>query len=202
MSCVTDISELKWTEAQLRRRTAEVEEREMMWRNFTDRAPIGLCLINPDGSLEFGNDTWRIMTDTPKDEISKNWGWHSSVLPEDLPKVRKMCEDALAHNVDATLEFRLNRFWEGPYVLGKQEEAGKDKTTILGTIHTILNDDGTVRYLALWLTDISSQKAAEGVLRKKMDEAIHMKLQQGRFIDVRFPSHQLLRRLILSDDFP
>jgi hypothetical protein len=41
----------------------------------------------------------------------------------------------------------------------------KDKTTILGTVHTIFNDDGTVRYLAQWLTDIFSQKAAEGVLR-------------------------------------
>jgi hypothetical protein len=73
MSCLTDISDLKWTEAQLRRRTAEIEERERIWRDFTDRAPIGLCLINPDGSLEFDDDTWRIMTDTPKDEIPNIW---------------------------------------------------------------------------------------------------------------------------------
>jgi hypothetical protein len=59
-----------------------------------------------------------------------------------------MHEDALVHNIDATLEFRLNRFWEGLGVLDEQGKAMKDKTTILGTVHTIFNDDGTLQYLA------------------------------------------------------
>jgi PAS domain-containing protein len=202
MSCLTDISELKWIEAQLRRRTADVEQREQMWRNFTDCAPIGLCLINADGSLEFGNDTWWSMTETPRDETSGLSWLQKSVLPEDIPKVERLFQDALVQNMSATLEFRLNRLWKDPIRHEEQGEVVQARTTILGTVHTTFNDDGTVRHLVGWLTDISAQKAAEGVLRMRMDQAIEMKQQQERFIDVSrpLPTYDLYSFNI--DDFP
>jgi PAS domain-containing protein len=201
MATLTDISDLKWVEAQLLRRTIDVEQRELMWRKFTGRAPIGLCLINPDGSLEFGNETWWTMTETSAAEKSDLWGWRKSVLAEDLGKLETMFTEALFHHVDATLEFRLNRFWEGSALRHEPEESTGTRTTILGTMHTIFNEDGTVQHVVGWFTDISAQKAAESVLRRRMDEAIEMKQQQERFIDVSSRLLYFSAVLIDLDDF-
>jgi PAS domain-containing protein len=203
MSVLTNISELKWIEAQLRTRTAEVEQRELMWRNFTDRAPIGLCLIKAKGLLEFGNETWWSMTATPKGETSGLAWIEKEVIPKHVPKVKQMFEDALEKDykqaTPATMEFCLNRFWEGSERQHQPSETAKNgetrRTTILCTVHTTYNVDYTVRHVVGWLTDITAQKAAEAVLQKRMDQAIEMKKQQERFIDVSSMSSSTRRLL-------
>lgn len=202
MSCLTDISELKWVESQLRQRTADVEHREAMWRNFADYAPIGLALLNPDGSLEFGNDTWCTMTQTPKIPSGEQSGlaWvRNSILPEDVSQVEQMFRDSLARNAPKTMEFRLNQLADRLH-LTVPEHSNAVHTTILCTVHTTFNTDGSVQHLVVWLTDITAQKLAENNLRKRMDQAIQMKAQQEKFIDVsklplyRNASYRLLPR--------
>lgn len=192
MSCLTDISELKWVENCLRQRTVDVEHREAMWRNFADHAPedVGLALLNPDGTLEFGNETWWAMTQTPSSEKS-GLAWVSkAVLPDDVAKVEQMFCNSLDHNAPKTMEFRLNRL-TGRSLLQVPEHSiavNTTNVTILCTVHTTFNANKSVQHVVAWLTDITAQKVAEHDMKSRMDQAIHLKQQQEKFIDVSGPN--------------
>lgn len=192
MSCLTDISELKWVENRLRQRTIDVEHREAMWRNFADHAPedVGLALLNPDGSLEFGNETWWAMTQSPSSEKS-GLAWVSkAVLPDDVPKVEQMFRDSLDHNAPRTIEFRLKRL-AGCSLRQVPEHSTAVKTTnvtIICTVHSTIDANKSVHHVVAWLTDITAQKVAEHDMKNRMDQAIHLKKQQEKFIDASTPN--------------
>jgi signal transduction histidine kinase len=124
------------------------------------------------------------MTQTPSNEKSGLAWVRKSILAEDVPQVEKMFLDILDHDAPKTLEFRLNQLagHSHPAVL---EDSETVTTTILGTVHMTFNPDGSVQHFVVWLTDITAQKLAKNDLRKRMDQAIHLKLQQEKFIDVR-----------------
>jgi PAS domain-containing protein len=57
---IMDISELKWTEEQVRLRSRELEESEIKYKNFADHAPIGVGLINSESHMEYMNEAWQV----------------------------------------------------------------------------------------------------------------------------------------------
>ena len=71
MSCLTDISELEWTESQLRQKLPILEHHvEKFYMSRAYRALI----LKSDGSLEFDDDTWHAIMQTPRTEKSGlNW---------------------------------------------------------------------------------------------------------------------------------
>jgi hypothetical protein len=58
------------------------------------------------------------------------------------------------------------------------------KTHILLAIYPDLDEFGDVTTVMSCITDVSGLKRSELQLRKKMDQAIEMKKQQERFIDM------------------
>lgn len=178
MSCIMNISELKWTEGKVRERTRELEHSELKYRQFADHAPLGVCLITLEGQMEFANDAWFAITSESR-ETTDPTGWLGVFHPDDGPKISKLCTDLKARKGIITVESRLNKMSPLP-----SDSIDDNHAWVLCSGYPELNSDGTVKNIVVWLTDISAQKGAERGLRKKMDEAIELKRQQENFIDV------------------
>ncbi|KAL2353327.1 hypothetical protein BJ546DRAFT_1027251 [Cryomyces antarcticus] len=163
MACITDVTELKRVEAQLRRRTLEVEQSEMKWKRFADHAPVGIYILDAQGQLEFANDKW--------------------------PKLEAAFAAVTALKGPVTTKFQLDRLWDNPHHGSEESNASKPLVTLLGNAYAETDEDGGINHIVGWLTDISAQKAAEDVFRKRMDEALEMKRQQENFIDT--TSHEI-----------
>ncbi len=152
MSCVMDISELKWAEEQVRLRTQELEQSELRYRKFADYAPVGVCLLDHTGCMQFGNDAWYAITGQSKEDKACN-AWQKPFHPKDLDKIKSVFADLLAGRGPITVESRLQRLWKP----GDTESPA----WVLASAYPELNASGTVKSIVCWLTDISAQKAAE-----------------------------------------
>jgi PAS domain S-box-containing protein len=180
MSCIMDISELKWTEDQVRLRTRELDQSELQYRQFADHAPIGVCLIDPKGCLKFANDAWFEITARSRED-NDCMSWLTPIHPDDVSKMEALFADLKVCKGPVTIEMRLKRLWRAT---GTQSTSKGSPAWILASGYTELNANGTVKNVVCWFTDISAQKAAERDLRTRMDEALEMKRQQENFIDV------------------
>lgn len=81
-------------------------------------------------------------------------------------------------------ELRFKRFWEDPHKSANEDNTPAIHQTVSGKAYIERNPDGSMRQALGWMADISAQKAAEAVLVRRMDEAIDLRRQQERFIDV------------------
>ncbi|TKA80462.1 hypothetical protein B0A49_00846 [Cryomyces minteri] len=188
MACITDVTELKRVEAQLRRRTLEVEQSEMKWKRFADHAPVGVYVLDAQGQLEFANDKWFDLMQHPRDDVS-SMSWLTNICSADKPKLEAAFAAVTALKGPVTTEFQLDPLWDNPHHGSKEDNASKPLVTLLGNAYAEIDEDGSINHVVGWLTDISAQKAVEDVFRKRMDEALEMKRQQENFIDM--TSHEI-----------
>jgi PAS domain S-box-containing protein len=176
--CLTDISALKWAENQLLSRSQELERSESRWRNFTDKAPVGVVLMDSSYRTVIANDAFlEILGHEAEDDSPLSW--LSRVVEEDAFTLTRLFQDLPTFDGPITIEFRLKQYWKS-----REESQTRTRRTILCSFHAIMEGTRKVQEVIGWFTDISAQKAAEDVLRKRMDQAIEMKHQQENFIDV------------------
>jgi signal transduction histidine kinase/CheY-like chemotaxis protein len=179
MGIIVDISELKWTEDQVRLRTKALERSEAKYREFAEHAPVGLCRMSLSGEVEFANDAWIDLfrlRPTPNTKLP----FLEVVHPDDV----EMCQqfyNAICLSPDPiTREVRLCRPWSLP----GQHHVPTQSADLLISGHSECGADGLAHSLVWWATDISAQKAAARAVIDKMEEAMRQKAQQETFIDM------------------
>lgn len=96
-----------------------------------------------------------------------------------MEKVKQKLDEVSNGNVPVTFECRI------PASPGNTRN-GDSSEWVLISAH--METDPEPRTIC-WITVITAQKHAEEVLRRRMDEAIEMKRQQERFIDM--TSHEI-----------
>lgn len=122
------------------------------------------------------NDTWYEITRVPKgDQPAENWV--DFVLDEDMPLVRSLWQDLVEHTKPASTEFRFKAPW-----VDRSGVSGE--TWVLFSAYPEPYEDGSLKSVFGSMTNISSQKWAEGLQKKKMEEAVELKRQQENFIDI------------------
>lgn len=185
MSCIMDISELKWTEEQVRVRTQELGQSELRYRQFADYAPVGVCLLDHQGCTKFANDAWFAITGQSRED-TESMSWLKPFHPEDIAKMRELFSDLKSGKGPLTMESRLQRLWRAG---DAQQNLAESHAWVLASAYPELHPNGVVKDIVCWLTDISAQKASEINLQIRMDEALEMKRQQENFIDM--TSHEI-----------
>ena len=178
------MSELAWVRAQMIRQTEKLERSEKKWKDFVDKAPIGVSVISPDGGIEFANDCWYILTHQVKGN-GPPMAWFEGIHPVDVGKAKLAFADIITRKASASLEFRLCDTRPDPHH-SDTSKADID-TSVLASLHVELDLNDNVCNVVVWITDISAQKAVEEVLRNRMDIAIELKHQEENFIDVIIP---------------
>ncbi|KAI0179672.1 hypothetical protein GGR52DRAFT_568439 [Hypoxylon sp. FL1284] len=181
MVLTMDISELKWTEQQLLSRSKALEESEVKWRNYAEHCPLGICRTDGDGYVQYGNQAWRAFYGFGPGSVHDAQPW--------LPWVR---EDYIQQCLDFFGRLQRNRGPESvefqlvdkTYTISGGDTTATNGAYVVATGFTQFKDDGSVDHIDFWVTDISGQKMAVKVLTDKMEEAIRLKTQQERFMDM------------------
>ena len=169
---------------QLAARTQEAIDSETKFTRMAEFAPVGMFIAESEGRILYCNDTWYEVTRVPKDTHSTD-RWIDYVMDEDKPLVRKMWHELVHKTKPANVEFRFKASW-------LDRNGVRGDTWVLFSAYPEKYDDGSLKSIFGSITNISQQKWAEGLQKRKMEEAVEMKRQQENFIDI--TSHVRLLR--------
>ena len=179
MSCVADVSELKWIEAQVRQRTAEVEQSELKYRKFAGLAPVGVCILGQDRLVQFANQSFfTIMAhQVPSKDVL------TSIHPNDVERVKTSLASLINVECSVTFECRLLKHPPSQDATIPFNSSGPweedSPAWILASAHL---EECPETHIILWVTDITVQKTAQNVIQRRMNAALEMKRQQEHFI--------------------
>jgi hypothetical protein len=104
-------------------------------------------------------------------------------MPGELDPVMSAWARLITEKNAITIQTRIRRPWKAPGL----DRHGKEQvidTHILLAMYPDLDENGDVTTIMSCITDITSLKWSESQIRTRMDQAIEMKEQQERFIDM------------------
>ncbi|TVY46783.1 Hybrid signal transduction histidine kinase K [Lachnellula occidentalis] len=164
----------------------ELSDSETKFARFASRAPIGLAMLDPNGKVLSANDTWRNLT--MLDVGSEQVRWNEVIAEGDLESVLGAWAQMIGDKQPSTIQARMKKQWIAPDLdLNGNPQEGL--THILVALYPDQDERGEVSTVMSCITDISGLKWSETQLRDRMDQAIEMKTQQERFIDM--TSHEM-----------
>jgi len=166
---------------QLAARTQEAIESETKFTRMAEFAPVGMFIADSDGRITFCNDTWYEISRVPRDSQSTD-RWVEYVMDEDKQLVRQTWHDLVHKTKSANVEFRFKASW-------MDRNGVRGDTWVLFSAYPERYDDGSLKSIFGSITNISQQKWAEGLQKRKMEEAVELKRQQENFIDI--TSHEM-----------
>lgn len=166
---------------QLAARTQEAKESETKFTRMAEFAPVGMFIANSEGLIIYCNDTWFDISRVPKgpDHTER---WMDYITEDDRPLVWRLWQDLVQRTKPATAEFRFKAPWT-------DRNGMKGETWVLFSAYPEKTEEGKLKSVFACITNISQQKWAEGLQKKKMEEAVELKRQQENFIDV--TSHEM-----------
>lgn len=139
-------------------------------------APVGMFIADALGQITFCNDTWYDITRVPRSlHFAENWVDY--VLDSDVSLVTQLWHDLVDKRKPVSTEFRFRAPW-----IDKGGVTGE--TWVLFSAYPETNENGSLKSVFGSITNISSQKWAQGLQKLKMEEAVELKRQQENFIDI------------------
>jgi PAS domain S-box-containing protein len=166
---------------QLAARTQEAAESETKFTRMAELVPVGMFMADSQGQITYCNDTWYDIAQHPRGEAIGN-KWVGAIHPEDLPTVEKNWNAMLEDLVPISVQFRFKHPW-------RDKTGNTGYTWVLANSYPEKGPDGKLKSIFGSVTDISSQKFAEDLQKRRMEEAMELKRQQENFIDI--TSHEM-----------
>ncbi|KAL9607240.1 MAG: hypothetical protein Q9167_007828 [Letrouitia subvulpina] len=166
---------------QLAIRTQEAVESETKFTRMAEFAPVGIFIADSQGQITYCNDAWYEISRVPK-AYGSTEDWMDFVKDEDKERVFRLWDNLVQNAVAMNCEFRFNTPWE-------DQQGHRSDTWVLASAYPEKNETGGLKIIFGSLTNISQQKWAELLEKRKMEEAVEMKRQQENFIDI--TSHEM-----------
>ncbi|KXS97045.1 hypothetical protein AC578_2865 [Pseudocercospora eumusae] len=152
---------------------------------MAQHAPLGMCQATPDNQLAWANEQFYEIFEHDRSDTDI-----SSVLDKlssrDKETATKDLEAMMNGGPRIVREFQLQRSWNSSEV--KDEAEGASSTWILTSSFPLM-EDGKVKLIMGYVTDISHQKWAESVQSRNAEAATQAKRRQEEFIDT--TSHEM-----------
>ena len=167
---------------QLAARTQEAVESEIKFTRMAELAPVGMFIADSTGRLNYCNDTWYDLSSYPKCDLVGD-DWIDYVGDEDRPLVTRQWQKIIDDKIPISVEFRFKKPWQD------REGNRFSNTWVLTSAYPEKGSDGAVKRIFGSVTDISTQKFAEELQKRRMEEAVELKRQQENFIDI--TSHEM-----------
>jgi PAS domain S-box-containing protein len=167
---------------QLDLRTQEVAESETKFTRMAEFAPVGIFTADSRGRITYSNDYWWEVTRHSREHQSQD-DWMDSIKDDDREAVQMVWDRLVTEKIPIiTQEFRV----KAP----SQDRNGmRGETWVLMSAYPEKDAEGGLRSVFGSLTDISQQKWAEDIQKRRMEEAFELKRQQENFIDI--TSHEM-----------
>ena len=166
---------------QLAARTQEAAESEMKFTRMAELVPVGMFMADSQGQITYCNDTWYDIAQHPRGEATGD-KWTTAIKPEDLPAVERNWKRMLEDLTPISVQFRFKHPW-------RDKNGSTGDTWVLANSYPEKGPDGKLKSIFGSITDISSQKFAEDLQKRRMEEAMELKRQQENFIDI--TSHEM-----------
>ncbi|KAI9719409.1 MAG: hypothetical protein M1812_003480 [Candelaria pacifica] len=166
---------------QLAARTQEAAESEMRFTHMAEFAPVGMFIADSTGRITYCNDAWYDISRHPREESSAD-AWMEFVKEEDIETVKHMWFNVVEKKIPGTAEYRYKTQWE-------DKNGTKGDTWVLASAYPETAEDGSLKSVFGSITNISQQKWAEDLQKRRMEEAVELKRQQENFIDI--TSHEM-----------
>jgi PAS domain S-box-containing protein len=190
---ITTRLELKWAESSSREQAYEREkmaerranESENRLRSLAQNAPLGMYQIGLDQKIKWANDQFYDITGHDRSR-SNMTHFRETLAADERENDRRIMEDLLGGGSRTVREVRLCRIWEPP--IRGDEESDQHSAWILAVTFPLM-ENGEVKSLLGYVTDISRQKWAENVQSRNAELATDAKRRQEEFLDI--TSHEL-----------
>lgn len=174
--------------AQLLRQTKETKAIEARFSQLARHVPIGICIYRSDGAMAFANKKWYSLTDFSEESDNSSPGWWSPIVyPDDLPYAFSCFSQLQLEHQPVHFEIRLA-------VPSKQYTSSY--TWVLVSAYPEMAEDNELESIVACFTDITEQKWAAEVERRRTEDALEAKRQQESFVDV--TSHEIRNPLSVS----
>lgn len=100
---------------QLLLRTNQANEIERNFRRFSDLAPGGLAILDPEGRLTYANDQWFHISGLEKNETLSEtpFSWMAAIDQLDRPKFKSKWLALIQNNTTMVIETRMEQPWVG-----------------------------------------------------------------------------------------
>jgi signal transduction histidine kinase/DNA-binding response OmpR family regulator len=170
-------------ERALERRAIDSENR---LQHMAQCAPLGMVQITPDFRVQWANDQYEVITGHNNLSNPDIDGFLELVADEDRLRVVGALRSIFKGEPRSVLEVRLKRMWAPPIDLDDSEE--HVPAWILASSFPLV-ENGKVKLIMGYYTDISHQKWAENVQKRNAAAAILDKRRQEEFIDI--TSHEM-----------
>ncbi|KAI9651068.1 hypothetical protein NHQ30_001105 [Ciborinia camelliae] len=164
----------------------QLSESKTNFARFAKRTPVGLAILNAEGIALSANDLWK--TQTRLDIGSSKVNWEEALMPGEFEPVVKAWEDMIHDKKPRTMHIRIDKPWKAPELNIDGEEQWTESHLLL-SLYPDLDVEGNVSTIMSCITDITELKWSENQLRARMEQALEMKKQQERFIDM--TSHEM-----------
>ena len=165
---------------QLAARTQEVVESETKFTRMAEFAPVGMFIANAEGQMTFTNDTFHQISRHPKEDQSDTW--MDFVKDEDKALVKTHWHNLIENKMAMSVEFRFKTPW-------RDQDGNAGDTWVLASAYPEQDEGGHLRLVFGCITNISQQKWAEDLQKRRTEEAVELKRQQSNFIDM--TSHEM-----------
>lgn len=162
----------------------ELAESEIKFTRMAELSPVGMFVADASGRLNYCNNTWYDLSSVPKtSSVVEVEEWMKYVADEDKSLTARQLRRLLDENVPISVEFRFKTPW--------QDKDGNrlSETWVLASAYPEKYPDGQVKRIFGSVTNISTQKFAEELQKRRMEEAVELKRQQENFIDI--TSHEM-----------
>ncbi|KAI4720335.1 hypothetical protein E4T48_03437 [Aureobasidium sp. EXF-10727] len=161
---------------------AQLSINELRFSRFAEMSNVAMWIVDPSGSLLYGNKTWNdqmdIVDNHAKFDSEGHPLWWDRITEDTKPALvhawKLLTEDQTATNI----EIRL-----------KPTRTTKQSRWVLSSAFPELAEDGSLK--AIWgcNTDISHQKLAEDLKEQRLLDVLEAKRQSESFIDT--VSHEM-----------
>lgn len=179
-------------EARLSRELAlqreRVERSETRFAKFMEFAPVGLSIHSLDGCVAYQNTRTRELCDVDGMDPDRSLSWTDFYHADDVPLAQAKWEQVVRTRQPVSYECRLKRLRHDLPQLQEQSNSTWH-SWILASILPEISPDGDVTSIMGCFTEITHQKWAEELQRRRVDEALESKRQQENFVDM--TSHEI-----------
>ncbi|KAB8297813.1 hypothetical protein EYC80_001611 [Monilinia laxa] len=161
-------------------RTNQANEIKRNFKRFSDLAPGGLAILDPDGVLTYANEQWFSISGLSKNETLSEtpFSWVAAIGDLDRPKFTSKWAELISQNTTIVIETRMGNPWVGNI-------AGSTLTIqrwVLATFSPELDENGNLESVMGCSTDISRIKWAEDLQDRRLKD-------YNSFIDI--TSHEM-----------
>ncbi|CAK4028696.1 histidine kinase [Lecanosticta acicola] len=155
----------------------QIEYNEAKYEKFANYAPVAIAALDSKSyELEWANKAYYDVTSQPPNSKS----FLDYVHPDDVHLVQGRFDVGAFQDGSFTFECRLKK-WARPAVSPSEAPAAPSPAWVL--VSAFRENEGR-EHIMCWIIDITAHKNAEDVLRVRMAEAMEMKQQKERFIDM------------------